>query len=205
MGAIAQMGGNGVDEGEEQHEEKRCQRPHRGKSRGEDRVRPVAIATRTLRPGSSLGKGTRSQLPATRWPSSPRRGAGGRPAVVGEAEERGLHAECQQHQEQRRIGIDVGGHAIVARFAGHVARMNQHQQIVQETAYDAAQPVDYRVFHQRVQFCHLCFPSYDFGREITVFLAKDKAEVTFFVLLCGAGSLRLAENHETPPRPLRPF
>ena len=34
--------------------------------------------------------------------------------IVGKAEQRGLHAKCQQYEDECCIGIDIGANAIVA-------------------------------------------------------------------------------------------
>ena len=40
--------------------------------------------------------------------------------VVGKAEKGGLHTEGQQHEDERRIGIDIGAHTVVARLVRHI-------------------------------------------------------------------------------------
>ncbi len=64
-----------------------------------------------------------------------------RAGLVREAEERRLHAEGQQRQEQRRVGVQVGHDAVPAALHGDVVRVHRHQQIVQEPPDDAHQPV----------------------------------------------------------------
>ena len=57
--------------------------------------------------------------------------------VVGIAKQRGLHAEGEQHEDESRVGIDVGADAIVAGIFWHIASIERHQHIVEEAADDA--------------------------------------------------------------------
>ena len=66
--------------------------------------------------------------------------------IVGEAEQGGLHAECQYHENQRCIGIDVRADAIVARFVRHIVSVERYEQIIQESAYNTAQAINRGVF-----------------------------------------------------------
>ena len=69
-----------------------------------------------------------------------------KPFVVGKTEECRLHTKGQQHQDQCHIGIDVSADAIVARVLGHIVRVEWHEQVVQESAYDATQSIDSCIF-----------------------------------------------------------
>ena len=64
---------------------------------------------------------------------------------VGEIEIGRLHAEGQYHQQQRRVGVDVGHHPVAARGRRDVVSVYRDKQIVQKSANDAAQAVDHRV------------------------------------------------------------
>ena len=63
------------------------------------------------------------------------------PFLIGEAEECGLHAEDEQHQHHCHIGIDVGDSAVATRGGCEFVRVERHQQIVEKSAYYAAQPI----------------------------------------------------------------
>ena len=80
--------------------------------------------------------------------------------VVGEAEQRGLHAERQDDEHQGRVGVHVCAHAIVARSLRHVVRVEGNEQVVEETPHDARQSVYGRILGQSFQVCHLTFTIY---------------------------------------------
>ena len=83
--------------------------------------------------GAYRGEGCGEDLPAV--------GA----LLVGEVEEGGLHAEGEDDQEEGRVGVDVGHHAIAAGGGGDVVGVEGHEKVVQETPHDAAKAVDDRV------------------------------------------------------------
>ena len=68
--------------------------------------------------------------------------------LVGKAEESRLHAVGEQHHHQCRKGIDVGDDSISARSGTQLGGVEGHEQVVEETAHNAAQAVDGRLFGQ---------------------------------------------------------
>ena len=72
-------------------------------------------------------------------------------AFVDEAEKRRLHAECQQHEQQRHIAVNFRHNAVTARFHRKFCRIERYQQVVQKASHDATQTVDHRVLHQGFQ------------------------------------------------------
>ena len=62
--------------------------------------------------------------------------------LVGETEIGGLHSKRQQYQNQCHIGIDVGNDAVTTAGSRELSRIERHEQIVQEAAYDARETVD---------------------------------------------------------------
>ena len=76
--------------------------------------------------------------------------------LVDVAEEGGLHAIGQDYEQERRIGVDICNDTILSAARGKCCRLNRHQQIIDETARDAAKTVDGSIFCQTLQISH-CF------------------------------------------------
>ena len=68
--------------------------------------------------------------------------------LIDKAEEAGFHAVSEDDHQQSRPCIHLGHHAIATRCRTHRCRIDRHQQVIQETAYDAADAVDGRVFQE---------------------------------------------------------
>ena len=68
--------------------------------------------------------------------------------LVDKPEEGGLHAVGEYHHQQRRVGIDVGHHAILATARGKGCRLDGYQEIIDETSGDAADTIDGGIFDQ---------------------------------------------------------
>ena len=67
---------------------------------------------------------------------------------VDEPEEGGFHTESEHHEQKRRVAVDLGNHTVAARCSGEFGGVDRHQKVIEETADDAAQAVDGRVFGQ---------------------------------------------------------
>ena len=65
--------------------------------------------------------------------------------LVGEIEEGRLHAEGENHQHERRVGIQFGHHAIASRRGGYFVGIQRNQQVVEESPHYAADAVNHRV------------------------------------------------------------
>ena len=81
--------------------------------------------------------------------------------LVDEAEEGGFHAEREQHEQQRRVGVHVRYHAVAARRGRQLGRIERHEQVVEESSHYAAHPVKGRVAEKGFQVCH-CLLTYHF-------------------------------------------
>ncbi len=62
--------------------------------------------------------------------------------LVDEAEEGGLHAESQEHQQQGHIAVNLGDDPIAATRSSKLSCIEWYEQVVEKTPYDAAQSVD---------------------------------------------------------------
>lgn len=62
--------------------------------------------------------------------------------LVGKAEEGGLHAECEDDENQRNVGIEICHHAVSAACDGEDVGVERYEQIVEKPADDAAHSVD---------------------------------------------------------------
>ena len=67
--------------------------------------------------------------------------------IVGIAEERRLHTESQNGEEQSSVCIHVRVHTIIARSFGHVVCVERNKQIVEKTPNDARESVDGRILY----------------------------------------------------------
>ena len=65
--------------------------------------------------------------------------------IIGESEERRLHAESQDGAHQSGVCIHVRVHTLVARSLGHVVRVERNEQVIEETTHDAREPIDSRI------------------------------------------------------------
>ena len=81
-------------------------------------------------------------------------GRGGFIFTVDESEERGLHAEGENDEEEGSIAVNLRHNAVATACRRDFGRVERYEQIVQKAADDAAQAVDGRVFGQRFQGCH---------------------------------------------------
>ena len=75
--------------------------------------------------------------------------------LADEAEEGGLHAECQDDKQQSRVGIEIGDNTVAAALSGYHISVERHEQIVEETPHYARQTVDGCVFCKRFQRWHI--------------------------------------------------
>ncbi len=75
--------------------------------------------------------------------------------VVGIAEERGLHAEGEEDEQQGGVGVEVSDNAIASALSGDAARVERHKHIIEETPDDAAEAINGGVFDQRFEICHI--------------------------------------------------
>ena len=69
--------------------------------------------------------------------------------LVGKAEESGLHAECEDDEYQRNVGIEIGHHAVSTTCDGEYVGIERYEQIIEKPAYDAAHSVDSSIFEKR--------------------------------------------------------
>ena len=69
--------------------------------------------------------------------------------LVGKAEESGLHAECEDDEYQRNVGIEIGHHAVSTTCDGEYVGIEGYEQIIEKPAYDAAHSVDSSIFEKR--------------------------------------------------------
>ena len=69
--------------------------------------------------------------------------------LVGKAEESGLHAECEDDEYQRNVGIEIGHHAVSTTCDGEHVGIERYEQIIEKPAYDAAHSVDSSIFEKR--------------------------------------------------------
>ena len=118
MLGITQRVGNGSDEAKDAQQEHGRQCCYQGKSRTEYSVGPGPSLSPLLLGG----------------------------AVIGKPEQCCFHAKGQQCQDECRIGIDVGGDAVIARLRGHVVCVKWHKQIIEEASHNTAQSVYGSVF-----------------------------------------------------------
>ena len=68
--------------------------------------------------------------------------------LIDKAEEAGFHAVSEDDHQQGRPRIDLGHHTIATRCRTHRCRIDRHQQVIQETAYDATDAVNGRIFQE---------------------------------------------------------
>ena len=57
--------------------------------------------------------------------------------LIGKAEECGLHTKRQQDEDECRQGVHIGDNAIATTLCRHLGSIEWHQQIIEESAYDA--------------------------------------------------------------------
>ena len=74
--------------------------------------------------------------------------------IVGESEERRLHAKSQYGEEQSCVRIHVCAHTIVARSLGHIVCVEWDEQVVEKTSHYARESVYGRIFGQSFEVCH---------------------------------------------------
>ena len=77
-----------------------------------------------------------------------------RTLLVGKIEKSRLHAEGQDYQQESRVGVDIGHHAVASRGGGDVVSVERNEQIVQKSAHNATQSIDDRVGKEFFQRCH---------------------------------------------------
>ena len=70
----------------------------------------------------------------------------------GKTEKGGLHTESQKGEKEGGIGVKIGHHPVTAASGRYLIGIDRDQQIVQEPAYDAAEPVQGRIFYKRTEF-----------------------------------------------------
>ena len=71
-------------------------------------------------------------------------------ALLGsKTEQRGLHAESQKGKEQGGISVEVGHDSVSSASRRYLIGIDRYQQIVQEPANDAAEPIKSRIFQKR--------------------------------------------------------
>ena len=76
--------------------------------------------------------------------------------AVDEAKERSLHAESENHEQQRRVRIHVGDHPVAAARRREDMRVEREEQIIEKAPHNGAHAIDGRVFGQRFQRSHVC-------------------------------------------------
>ena len=86
--------------------------------------------------------------------------------LVDKAEEGGLHAEREQHQQEGYVTINFGDNAITARFHRQFGGIERYEQIIEKAAHDTAHAIYHGVLHQGFQSSHI-LGFWSFGFECT--------------------------------------
>ena len=69
--------------------------------------------------------------------------------AVDEAKQRGLHAESEDDEKQRGVGIDFRHHAISTGRSRDFGRVERHEQVVEKAPHDGTHSIDGGVFSKR--------------------------------------------------------
>ena len=133
----------------QERERQRLQGIHRHYDCHHQEILRMRAVAQIIRNGTNEGEDAEEKNARERSDEGKARGEDGvgpKALVVGVAEERRLHAEGEDHQNERHVGIDVGADAVVARSGRHIVGVERHEQVVEKTTHYAGQTVDGCVF-----------------------------------------------------------